>query len=106
MKSLFCNFVTQELQHATGAGKKFDFPTSLYQFHIYDLVIVTKMRRVYFEDGQERVGKLGNVYFHCRADCVKKKQPLFLGESVTIAPNIQDLLTPAHQQTIRTLVAG
>ena len=53
----------------------------------------------------ERVGMLGNVYFHCRADCVKKKPP-FLGESVTIAPNIQDLLTPAHQQTIRTLVAG
>ena len=43
----------------------------------HDLVIVTKMRRVYFEDGQERVGKLGNVYFHCRADCVKRKQPLF-----------------------------
>ena len=72
----------------------------------HDLVIVTKMRRIYYEDGQERIGKLGNVYFHCRADCIQKKQPLFLREYVTIAPNIQHLLTPAHQQTIRTLVAG
>ena len=71
----------------------------------HNLVIVTKMRRMYYEDGQERVGKLGNVYFHCRADCVKKKQPLFFRESVTSAPNIQDLLTPEHQQTIRSLVA-
>jgi hypothetical protein len=61
---------------------------------------------MYYEDGEERIGKLGNVYFHCRADCVKKKQPLFSREYVTIAPNIQLLLTPAHQQTIRTLVAG
>ena len=88
-----------------GCRQKIRFPNQPVPIP-HDLVIVTKMRRVYFEDGQERVGKLGNVYFHCRADCVKKKQPLFSQESVTIAPNIQDLLTPAHQQTIRTLVAG
>ena len=48
-------------------------PISISACAIFHLLIVTEVRRIYYEDGQERTGKLGNVYFrHCRTDCIKR----------------------------------
>ena len=42
-----------------------------------DIVIVTKMRRVYIVGGEKCQGKLGNVYFHTNINCVRSKYAHF-----------------------------
>jgi len=51
-----------------------------------DLVIVGKMRREYMQDGEKRLSKESNVYFHAAPDCVKKRAPVFIPALLTFHP--------------------
>ena len=60
-----------------------------------DLVMVSRMLREWTFQGQAR-SKLGNVYFHCNTDCIRRKQREFVPGSLSpIDPNIQ-----AHLQLL------
>lgn len=51
-----------------------------------DLVIVGKMRREYTQDGEKRLSKESNVYFHAAPDCVKKQAPILIPALLTFHP--------------------
>lgn len=51
-----------------------------------DLVIVGKMRREYTQDGEKRLSKESNVYFHDAPDGIKKRAPVFIAVLLTFHP--------------------
>ena len=65
-----------------------------------DLVIVSKMARVWAHEGV-RYSKPGNVYFHCNRACVQLKQPYFDGSQCIIPLEIERYLTLIHKQYLR-----
>lgn len=50
------------------------------------LVIVGKMRREYTQDGEKRLSKESNVYFHAAPDGIKKRAPVFIAALLTFHP--------------------
>ena len=34
-----------------------------------DLVIISSTRQAYWQNGEQKTGRLGNVYFHCKVEC-------------------------------------
>lgn len=66
-----------------------------------DLVVVSRMLREWTFQGQAR-SKLGNVYFHCNTDCIRRKQREFVAGSLSpINPNIQAHLQLLHYRHLR-----
>lgn len=65
-----------------------------------DLVIVSKMSREFAYQGAAR-SKLANVYFHCRRECVRRKQPLFEGNWCIVPPDIKPHILQVHQEHLR-----
>ena len=51
-----------------------------------DLVIVGKMRRKYMQEGEKKIGKESNVYFHPLRECVNKRAPMFIPSLLTFHP--------------------
>ena len=47
--------------------------------------IISCMRRSYWQDGEMKTGKLGNVYLHCKVECVKLVQPAFISFLVGVS---------------------
>lgn len=68
----------------------------------FNLVIVTKMNRTYYSNGEKNC-KLSNVYFHCRLKCVRQKQPYFLPTMCKIPPNLTPFLLPCHRDVFNNL---
>ena len=68
----------------------------------FNLVIVTKMNRTYYSNGEKNC-KLSNVYFHCRLKCVRQKQPYFLPTMCKIPPNLTPFLLPCHRDVLNNL---
>ena len=66
-----------------------------------DLVIISCMRRSYWQDGEMKTGKLGNVYFHCKVECVKLVQPAFIPFLVVISPEIKRDLLDVHRHFLQ-----
>ena len=66
----------------------------------HDMVIITAMRRQYWQNGVQKRGHLGNVYFHCNVKCVKLMQPAFIPFLVVIPSALRPHLLPVHQQHI------
>ena len=75
------------------------------QWHIplapNDLVIVTAMRRSYWQNGEQKRGHLGNVYFHCRVECVQAMQAAFLPFLVVIPSGLRPHLSLTHRQHLK-----
>lgn len=69
-------------------------------FPPYDLVIVSNMIRSYQYGGQLK-SKQSNVYFHCKAACVRAKQPSFSFCSVPWF--IRATLTDQHRVVLREM---
>lgn len=67
----------------------------------HDLVIVSCMHRIYYQNGERR-SRLSNVYFHCNIRCVKMVQPAFLPFLVVIPLEIRPRLLPVHYQLLQT----
>ena len=67
-----------------------------------DLVIVTSMRRTFWQNGEQKTGRLGNVYFHAKVSCVKRVQPQFIPFLVVIPEEVKRELEQAHQNYIQT----
>ena len=44
----------------------------------HDMVIISATRQPYWQNGVQKRGNLANVYYHCKVDCVKLKQPAFI----------------------------
>ena len=65
-----------------------------------DLVIVSKMLREWSCQGTAQ-GKIANVYFHCKEQCVQKKQASFNGGMCSIPPQIQPHLHELHKAHLR-----
>jgi hypothetical protein len=65
-----------------------------------DLVIVSKMLREWSYQGTAQ-GKIANVYFHCKEECVQKKQASFNGGMCSIPPQIQPHLHELHKAHLR-----
>mgnify|MGYP000255970578 CR=1 FL=1 len=72
------------------------------QWHIppapNDLVIISAMRRSYWQNGEQKQGQLGNVYFHCHDECMRPMQPAFLPFLVVIPTCLRAHLSPTHRQ--------
>lgn len=68
----------------------------------FNLVIVTKMNRTYYSNGEKNC-KLSNVYFQCRLKCVRQKQPYFLPPMCKIPPNLTPFLLPCHRDILNNL---
>ena len=66
----------------------------------HDIAIITATRRVYWQKGEQKQSNLTNVYYHCRVDCVRSKQPTFLPFLVVIPTNLQPHLLAIHRQHI------
>lgn len=60
------------------------------------------MRRTYWQNGEQRTGRLGNVYFHCKVKCVQKVQPQFIPFLVVIPPDVKRELLDVHRNVIQT----
>ena len=67
-----------------------------------DLVIVTSMRRTFWQNGEQKIGRLGNVYFHAKVFCVKRVQPQFIPFLVVIPEEVKRELEQVHQNYIQT----
>jgi hypothetical protein len=67
----------------------------------HDLVVISVMRRTFYKNGERTTGKLGNVYFHCRNECIKLVQPAFLPFLVVIPSDIRARLLDVHKQYLR-----
>ena len=67
-----------------------------------DLVIVTSMRRTYWQNGEQKSGRLGNVYFHSKVECVRKAQPQFIPFLVIIPPDVKRDLLQVHRDHLQT----
>ena len=63
--------------------------------------IISCMRRSYWQDGEMKTGKLGNVYFHCKVECVKLVQPAFIPFLVVISPEIKRDLLDVHRHFLQ-----
>ena len=48
-----------------------------------------------------KTGKLGNVYFHCKVECVKLVQPAFIPFLVVISPEIKPDLLDVHRHFLQ-----
>lgn len=68
----------------------------------FNLVVVTKMNRAYYSNGEKKC-KLSNVYFHCRLQCVRQKQPYFLPTMCKIPPELTPFLLPCHKDVLNNL---
>ena len=66
----------------------------------HDMVIITATRRQYWQNGAQKRGHLGNVYFHCKVNCIKLMQPAFVPCLVVIPSVLCPHLLPVHQQHI------
>ncbi len=66
-----------------------------------DLVVVSKMLREWTYQGQAR-SKMGNVYFHCDSNCIKRKEKEF--HAHRLSP-VSAVLLPYLQQTHRRFLA-
>lgn len=51
-----------------------------------DLVIVGKIRGEYMPEGEKKIGKESNVYFHSLRECVNKLAPMFIPLLLTFHP--------------------
>ena len=68
----------------------------------FNLVVVTKMNRAYYSDGEKKC-KLSNVYFYCRLQCVRQKQPYFLPTMCKILPKLTPFLLPCHKDVLKII---
>lgn len=66
-----------------------------------DLVIISCMRRSYWQGGERKIGRLGNVYFHCKVKCVQQVQPAFIPFLVVVPPDIARDLLVVHRQFLK-----
>ena len=62
-----------------------------------DLVIISSTRR----NGERKTGRLGNVYFHCKVECVQKLQPQFIPFLVIISAAVKRELLEVHRNHIQ-----
>ena len=65
-----------------------------------DLVIITAIRRQYWQNGAQKRGQLANVYFHCTAYCVKLMQPAFTPFLLVIPSGLHPHLQASHREHI------
>lgn len=66
-----------------------------------DVVIVGKSRRKFYDQqGNQKEGKLGNVYFHFNADCVRIKNSFFVPFLCRLQEGVLDYLLPIHRQLL------
>lgn len=66
-----------------------------------DLVIISSTRRAYWQNGEQKTGRLGNVYFHCKVECVQKLQPQFIPFLVIISAAVKRELLEVHRNHIQ-----
>ena len=64
-----------------------------------DLVIITAIRRQYWQNGAQKRGQ-ANVYFHCTAYCVKLMQPAFTPFLLVIPSGLHPHLQASHREHI------
>lgn len=66
-------FCHSSVKKCYGCGQLLKMKGGDGQWHIpsapNDLVIITATRRTYWQNGEQKRGHLGNVYFHCRVEC-------------------------------------
>ena len=67
-----------------------------------DLVIVSAMKRTFYQNGVMQTGKLGNVYFHSKTSCIQRVQPAFLPFLVVIPTKLRPKLLDVHRQYLCT----
>ena len=95
-------FCHSSVKKCYGCGQLLKMKGGDGQWHIpsapNDLVIITATRRTYWQNGEQKRGHLGNVYFHCRVECVRAMQAAFLPFLVVIPSVLRPHLTPAHHQ--------
>ena len=66
-----------------------------------DVVIVGKSRREFYDQqGNQKEGKLGNVYFHFNTDCVRMKNPFFIPFLSRLQGGVLNYLLPIHKQLL------
>ena len=70
-----------------------------------DLVIISSSRPAYWQNGEQKTGQLGNVYFHCKVECVPKLQPQFISSSAIIPEAVKRELFEAHRNHIQKELA-
>lgn len=95
-------FCHSSVKKCYGCGQLLKMKGGDGQWHIpsapNDLVIITATRRTYWQNGEQKRGHLGNVYFHCRVECVRAMQAAFLPFLVVIPSVLRPHLMPAHRQ--------
>lgn len=95
-------FCHSSVKKCYGCGQLLKMKGGDGQWHIpsapNDLVIITATRRTYWQNGEQKRGHLGNVYFHCRVECVRAMQAAFLPFLVVIPSVLRTHLMPAHRQ--------
>ena len=77
----------------------------------FDLVLVTKLRREYFKDGEKHHSSPSNVYFQVQVDnsfcspfeCVQRKLVTFKVDCVQIHVNAIDHLSDSHEVLLRRI---
>ena len=77
----------------------------------FDLVLVTKLRREYFKDGEKHHSSPSNVYFHVQVDnpfcspyeCMERKLVTFKVDRVQIHVNAIDHLSDTHKVLLRRI---
>ena len=67
----------------------------------YDLVIVSNMMRECRKDRQV-LRKQANVYFHCKRQCISRRQPYFVPSLCSIPPVIRMSLTNHHHEFLKS----
>ena len=64
-----------------------------------DLVVLTQMRREYFNNGK-RMSKMGNVYFHANMHCLRSRLPFFHPTLLQLQPGLHAFLLDAHKREL------
>ena len=68
----------------------------------FDLVIVSKVQRHYFDNNGLKQSKEGNVYFHAVKRCIISKQPYFDTNCLRLSFQLQLILKPAHERHLQS----
>jgi len=97
----FCN---QSVKKCYGCGQLLKMQRGDGQWQVppapNDLVIITAMRRPYWQNGVQKRGSPSNVYFLCRVECVRAMQAAFLPFLVVIPTVLRPHLLPVHSQRL------
>ena len=66
-----------------------------------DLLMISSTRWAYWQNGEQKTGGLGNVYFHCKVECIQKLPPQFNPFLVIIPATFKSELLKAHRNHLQ-----